>query len=117
MNPQPDQDLERRFQKLEAEINQTPPPPPPVPQPKQHIQPQTDSSQTVQSTFNQIINWFNSLSGFGKLLVIGVAALVGFAILRAVLKLVTAVISLALLGVLVYFVYQFFLARSSEAKD
>lgn len=116
MNPQPDQDLERVLQKLEVEINQTPPPPL-VPQPKQPLQPQTDSYQPVQSTLNKIINWFNSLSGFGKLLVIGVAALIGLAILRAVLKLVTAVISLALLGVIVYFVYQFFLARSSETKD
>lgn len=115
MNPQPEEDLERRLQKLDAEINQTSQPLA-IPQPKKPLQPQTDSSQ-IQSSLYRLINWFSGLSGFGKLIVIGVAALVGLAILRAVLKLVAAVISLAVLGVVVYFVYQFFLARSSQTKE
>lgn len=114
MNPQPDQDLERRLQKLEVELNS---PPPQVAQPERLVKPQTDSSQSVQSQLNRFINWFNGLSGLGKVIVAGVAVIVGFAILRAVLKLVFAVISLAILAVLVYFGYQFFLARSSENKD
>ena len=116
MNPQPEQDLQLRLQKLDAEINQTSPPLA-ISQPQEPLQPQTDGSQTVQSNLYRFINWFNALSGFGKLVVIGVAALVGLAILRAVLKLVAAVISLAILGVVLYFVYQFFLARSSQIKE
>ena len=116
MNPQPEEDLERRLQKLDAEINQ-PPSPLAIPQPQKPLQPQTDNSQTVQSSLYRFINWFSGLSGFGKLVVIGVAALVGLTILRAVLKLVAAVISLAVLGVVLYFVYQFFLARSSQTKE
>lgn len=113
MNPQPDQDLERRFQKLEAELNS---PPAQVAQPERPVKPQTDSFQS-QSQLNRFTNWFNGLSGFGKVIVAGVAVIVGFAILRAVLKLVFAVISLAILVVLVYFGYQFFLARSSENRE
>lgn len=117
MNPQPDQDLEHRLQKLEAELNSPPKSPPAIPQPQKPIQPQTDNYQNLQSTLNRFINWFSGLSGFGKLIIIGVAAIVGLAILRAVVKLVAAVISLAILGLLLYLVYQFFIARRSETKD
>lgn len=116
MNPQPDQDLEDRLQQLEAEV--TPPPQPPiVSQPQNPLQPQPDNPQPQQVQFNKFINWFNSLPGFGKLIVAGVAAIVGLAIIRALLKLVFAVISLAFLAVLLYFGYQFFVRRSSENKQ
>lgn len=115
MNPQPDQDLERRLQQLEAEL--TPPPQPPIiSQPQKPLQP-PDNFQAVQVQFNKLSNWFNSLPGFGKLIVAGVTAIVGLAIIRALLKLVSAVISLAVLAVLLYFGYQFFVRRSSENKQ
>lgn len=114
MNPQPEQDLQRRLQKLEAELNQTYVPPP-APQ-QQLPQPPATGLEPPQSLLNRFINWFNSLSGFGKLIVTGIAAIVGLAILRAVLTLVTAVITLALLGVLMYFLYQFLRARNSQTK-
>lgn len=114
MNPQPDQDLERRLQQLEAEL--TPPPQPPIiSQPQKQLQPQPDIQLQVQ--FNKFITWFNGLPGFGKLIVVGVAAIVGLAIVRVLLKLVSAVISLAFLAVLLYFGYQFFVSRSSENKQ
>jgi hypothetical protein len=116
MNPQPDQDLEFRLQKLEAEVNQTSALPSTYTAPEQ-LRPQTDNSQKFQSSLNQFINWFNGLSSFGKLIVIGVTTMIGFAILRTVLKLVASLISLALLGLLVYFLYKFFLARSSRPKE
>lgn len=115
MNPQPDQDLERRLQQLEADL--TPPSQPPiVSQPQKPSQPQPDNFQ-LQVQFNKLSNWFNSLPGFGKLIVVGVAAIVGLAIVRALLKLVSAVISLAVLAVLLYFGYQFFVRRRSENKQ
>lgn len=117
MNPQPDQDLERSLQKLEAEINSSPLSPPAIPQQQLPLQPQTDNSQTVPSILNQLMNWFKGLSSFGKLIFVGIAAVFSIAILRAVLNLVAAVISLALLGVLVYLAYRFFTARSSETKE
>ena len=115
MNPQPEQDLQRRLQKLEAELNQTYVPPP-VPQ-QQLPQPPVKRLEPSQSLLNRFINWFNGLSGFGKLIVTGIAAIVGLAILRGVLTIVTAVITLALLGVLMYFLYQFLRARNSQTKD
>ncbi len=116
MNPQPDQDLQRRLQKLEAQLNQTDKTTA-VPQQQLPQNPLTTRFEPVQSSLNRVINWFKSLSVVGKLIVIGVAAIVGLAILRAVLTLVAAVISLAFLGLLLYFLYQFFPARNSETKD
>ena len=110
MNPERDQDLEVRLHNLEDVVNQTSASPPTYPVTTQHPL-QTDNSQPIQPTLNRFINLFNGLSGFGKLLVIGVTALVSFAILRAVLHLVASLISLAVLGLLVYFGYKFFLAR------
>lgn len=114
MNPQPDRDLERRQIKLETELNQTPPP---VPLPKQPLQQETDNSQLVQSAVNRFINWFNGLSGFGKLSVMGVVALVGLFILRAVLQLVAAVFSLAILCLILYFGYYFITKSTSQPKE
>lgn len=89
MNPQSDQDVALGIQKLEAEINSPPSSPSAISQPQKHQLPQTDNSQIVQSTLNRFINWFSGISGLGKLLVIGVAAIVGIAILRAVLQVVS----------------------------
>lgn len=115
MNSQPEPDLERRLQKLEAEIDQTPPS---YPVPEQSRQPQTsNNSPAIASNIKQFSKWFNGLSKVGKLMFISVAAVIGFAILRAVLQLVASLIGLAILGVVLYFVYQFFLAQSSETKD
>lgn len=117
MNSQPEQDLDERFQQLEAELNSPSPPPPAISQPEKPLQPQTASESFSLPQLEQFTNWFNSLSGLGKLIVIGIAAMVGLVILRAVLKLVAAVISLAVLAVLLYFAYQFFMTRSTETKD
>lgn len=112
MNSQPEPDLERRLQKLEAEMDQTPPS---YPVPEQRRQPQT--SEAIASNIKQFSKWFNGLSKIRKLIFISVAAVIGFAIFRAVLQLVASLIGLAILGVVLYFVYQFFLAQSSETKD
>lgn len=115
MNSQPEQELEQRLQQLEAEITSTPSPPV-VAQPQQLESPSVQSS-VVPKVLYRFVNWFSGLSNVGKLIVVAVGFVVGLAILRAVLKLVAAAISLAVLAVLLYFVYQFLLARTSETKN
>lgn len=117
MNPQPDQDLEHRLQQLEADVAIPPPQPPIISQPQEPLQPQPDNFQSVQVQFNKLTTWFNGLPGFAKLIVVGVAAIVGLAIIRALLKLVFGLISLAFLAVLLYFGYQFFVRRREENKQ
>jgi hypothetical protein len=117
MNPQPEQDVELRLKQLETELNSPATSPTAISQPQTPQQIQTDNSPNEQSQLGHFFNWFNNLPGLGRLLIIGVAAIVGIAILRAVLKLVAAVISLTVLAVLLYLAYQFFLGRSAETKD
>lgn len=118
MNPQSEPDLDERFQQLEAEIN-SPPSPPLVSQPEaSQLQINNDQNeQSSQSQIDRFIDWFSSLSGGGKLVVVAIAAMVGLVILRAVLKLVAAVISLAVLAALLYIAYQFLRNRSAETQD
>ncbi|MBN3958519.1 hypothetical protein [Nostoc sp. NMS8] len=112
MNPQPEEDLQRRLNKLEAEINS-----PPVVVP----QPQEQTPQSIFANFNLQLErfpiWFNNLSGTKKLVVSGVTVLVGLAMLQAVFKLVASVITLALLAVLVYVGYKFFVSGSFQRKQ
>lgn len=117
MNPQPDSDLEERWQRLEVEMNSPPPDPLATAEPERSAQPPTDSKRSFQWQIDRIINWFGSLPALGKLFVAAVAVIFGLAILRTVLKLVAAVISLAILATLLYLAYQFFVARDSETTD
>ncbi|MEH2309186.1 hypothetical protein [Nostoc sp.] len=114
MNPQPEEDLQRRLDKLEAEINSVP---------GAVTQPQGDKQmpQSVFANFSLQLErfkiWFNGLSGTKKLVVSGVTVLVGLAMLQAVFKLVASVITLALLAVLVYVGYKFFVSSSFQGKQ
>lgn len=116
MESQTEHNLEKHLQTLEAEIN-SPPTRLDLPERQIPLQPQANNSQVLQPQLNRLINWFNSLSSWGKLIVAGMAIVAGFTILRVVLTLVIAVISLAVIVGLLYFVYQFFLAPSAETKD
>ncbi|QLE54175.1 hypothetical protein [Nostoc sp. TCL26-01] len=101
MNPQPEDDLQRRLQQLEAQMN------------AQHSETE-QNPQTSRLNFPAHVQkwqlWFNGLSGTNKLIISGVAVLLGITIAQMVMKLVTLVISLALLAGLVYLGYKFFLS-------
>lgn len=96
MNPQ-QEDLQRRLQKIEVEIDSS-----------------GSGFSTLKSTLVQFLTWFNKLSTTPKLVVLGVAVIFGFAILQALLKLVAAVISLALLSLLVYVGYKFLVSNNQS---
>lgn len=114
MNPESEQELEQRLQQLEAELS--PPSPLAGAQPQTSQPTTTTDSQSVELQLQRFIGWFNNLPGFAKVVIVGIAIIVSFAILRAVLKLVAALFSLAILAVVLYFAYQFLVARS-QTKD
>ncbi|MDZ8049980.1 MAG: hypothetical protein RMX68_030720 [Aulosira sp. ZfuVER01] len=113
MNPQPEEDLQRRLQKLEAEINSSSAE---VSPPEERRQIFGFSFGNLNSQLTRLQSWFNSLSGTRKLVVLGVTVVLGIAMLQAVLKLVASVISLAVLAVLVYVGYKFFVSNSFQHK-
>ncbi len=112
MNSQPERDLEQRLEELEREANSVP---------VEVTKPQPASPQLIQDTklaatetspLGQFFNWFSHLSSAGKLIVLSVGAVFGIAILRAVLNLVAAVISLGVLALVLYVGYRFFVSRA-----
>ncbi|MBH8576425.1 hypothetical protein I8752_26235 [Nostocaceae cyanobacterium CENA369] len=114
MNYQPEEDLERRLQKLETEINSS----------SKEVERSQSPNNTSESSFTNLKShlrrsqlWFNNLSGTSKIVFAGVAVLLGFALVQAVLKLVASAISLAVLALLVYVGYKFFVSGSFQNKQ
>ncbi|MDV2994230.1 MAG: hypothetical protein N4J56_003884 [Chroococcidiopsis sp. SAG 2025] len=116
MNPQSDRDLQQRLEQLEREANsastEVTRPQPATPQ----IVQQTKIAASESLPLGQFFNWFRNLSSISKLIVISVGAVFGIAILRAVLNLVAAVISLGVLALVLYVGYRFFVSRA-ETKN
>ncbi|HLP90370.1 MAG TPA: hypothetical protein VK184_17510 [Nostocaceae cyanobacterium] len=111
MNSQPDEELKRRLEELEAKINLSA-----TPNPQETKTPVTGFANW-KSSLERVRVWFGSLSTVYKLVVAGVTLLIGGLLLQTVFKLVTSVISLALLAVLVYVGYKFFVSNSFQNKQ
>lgn len=110
MNFQDNRDNERRLQELEREINQS------IPTIETRVeQPLAENanSEILASRLTQVANWFNSLPKPGKIVITIIAVLLGFSLLKSILQLVAALISLALLGVILYLGYKFLIAPKS----
>ena len=71
---------------------------------------------SVNGLIGRLQNWYQTLPNGGKLAVAGVAIVVGFSFLNLFLRLVTAAISLVVLGGLLYLGYKFFI-ESSASKN
>lgn len=102
-NEESEQDLQRRLQELEVSI----------PTSDRSVTTQTNPSNDA-ARVNKFVNLFQSLPTTGKLIAVGVGVIVGFAILKSLLSLLAALFSLAFLGLVGYFAYQFLIARSSQ---
>jgi hypothetical protein len=113
MNPKENPDNQRRLQELAKAINQE--------QIRaigtrlgQQLQQSLNSSQLLSPVFNQVSNWFNSLPSAAKVAVAIIAALMGISLLGSILKLFAALISLAILGVVLYLGYKYLIVPQSR---
>ncbi|HBB31464.1 MAG TPA: hypothetical protein DDZ80_20790 [Cyanobacteria bacterium UBA8803] len=113
MNPQDNRDYERSFQQVEMNLDSRPTQPSLDTQPGQTLYNGFPNSQPMKLLFHQIANWFNTLPTIGKVVVAIAAASIGFSLLRTVLQLVASLISLAILGGMLYFAYKFFISSQS----
>jgi hypothetical protein len=113
MNPQENRDYQRKLQELETELNKDRPLKSVETQPGQ-LFPGIFKKYQLESVFNQLTNWFNSLPTAGKVAVVLIGASVGLSLLRSVLQLVGALISLAILGGILYLVYKFVITPQSS---
>ncbi len=113
MSPQENREWERRLQEIEAQINQPSTSRPFQSEPGQLPTSQSARWQSIQPLLQQVTNWFNGFSGVGKVVVISAAAIVGLIVLKTVFQLVATLISLAIVGVLLYLVYRLFVAAKA----
>lgn len=113
MNPQENPDYKRKFQELEEELENDRTAKSRETQPGQWGSVNINNLHSQKALFHQATNWYNSLPDAGKVAVAIAAAFVGFSLLRTVLQLVASLISLTLLGVILYLVYKFVVAPQS----
>ncbi|MGF1490961.1 MAG: hypothetical protein ACFBSC_00595 [Microcoleaceae cyanobacterium] len=105
MSFQDDQDVKRRLEDLEAEINQQP-----VARSTQ------SSSKTVKVYYQQFLSWFKDLPTAGQIVVGILGVFAGLALLKLVIQLISLAFSLAIVGGLGYIAYQIFKqTRSSKS--
>lgn len=83
-------------------------------QPQQILPNGFPDSQPVKSALNQVTKWFDSLPTVGKVVVAVVAITMGFSLLKSVFQLVASLISLTVLGFILYLVYKFFITPPSQ---
>ncbi|NES99804.1 MAG: hypothetical protein F6K62_23310 [Sphaerospermopsis sp. SIO1G2] len=114
MNYQSEEDLQRRLQQLEADINSSSDQPSNNTQEKQPNEFQFTNFKTLLEKSQM---WFQGLSGVKKLAATGVLILLTLWVMQTVFKLVTSVISLALLSGLIYLGYKFFVSNSFQRKQ
>lgn len=106
MKPRTAQDIEQQFRELEARVNQT-----------LTSQTQSQRPETGEFSTNPVISWFQHRSTSGKIMITAGGILLGLLALRIVMQLVWALISLVLLGLVLYGIYTLFLSSSKSADS
>jgi hypothetical protein len=114
MNSSNNQDWEKKLKELEAEINQTSTSTSekqtePV---KPHVE--IANAEQITNWLNSARDWFNNLPSVGRVAVGVGGALVGISVLSTFIKLVSSLVSVAIVGGLIYVAYKFFIGSAQE---
>lgn len=102
MSSQPNSDWERKLQDLETKIHQTTP------------MNTTNVPDEAKNTFYRIQVWFDSLPPVGRIAVALVAMTIAFSILSTIFKVITSLLSVAVIGIVLYLGYKFFMTPRSD---
>ncbi len=115
MNSPNNQDWEQRLKELEQEIERTtfPESAEKTETVRPHVE--IDPSQKITAWLNSARDWFNSLPNVGRVIVGVGAIMVSFSVLNTFLRLISSLISIAILGGLLYLGYKF-LVDSSKSE-
>jgi hypothetical protein len=114
MSSSNNQDWQHRLEEIEAEIHysESDPRRETTETVRPHIE--IDRAQSVEKWLNFAKDWFNNLSSEGRIAVGVVGVLVSFSILNTFLRLISSLVSIAILAGLLYFGYKFFLNHSQK---
>ncbi|MDJ0730793.1 MAG: hypothetical protein QNJ33_12445 [Crocosphaera sp.] len=106
-SPNWEEKLEQKFKDLEAEINsQTTP-----------VRPFNPNEKNSNGVFTRVATWYQGLATPGKVGVAVVGVIVGLSILNGILKLVTSLIVVGILGVILYGLYRALIENKSGSKS
>lgn len=100
-------DVQQKLKELEAQVYQTS---------KESTPPETETESRFMEQINGAIktlrNWFDNLPQVGKLIVGIGAIMMGFSVLNLFLHLITNLISVAILGLILYGLYKYLFSNS-----
>jgi hypothetical protein len=108
-------DWQRRLEEIEQEVNQT------TSNTSVHktepiaSKTEIELPEQIKIWLQNLKNWFDVLPPVGKIAAGGVGAIVALSVLGAVLKVVSALVSIAVMSVVLYFAYKFFVASSNKS--
>ena len=101
MSSEQQEKWQRRLHELEEEIQQT--------LPKVTIEPPVNTAK-MESRLTTWKDWFNQLPVVAKVGIAAVGIMLAFTLLNFVFKLVASLLSIAILGVILYALYKFLLS-------
>ena len=114
MSSSNNQDWQRKLEELEAQINQDTSSNSQEQTTTVHPQVEIDYPQSIKSWLNLAKDWFNSLAPIGQVAVGVVVIMVGFSVLNIFLKVISSLVSIVILGGLLYLGYKYIFANSSQ---
>ncbi|MGB5596591.1 MAG: hypothetical protein WBM32_23795 [Crocosphaera sp.] len=103
-SPNWEQKLEQKFKDLEAEINRETTP----------VRPFNPNEET-NGVFTRVATWYQGLQTTAKVGVAVLGVIVGLSILNGILKLVTSIIVLGILGAVLYGLYRTLIKDKSSS--
>jgi hypothetical protein len=68
----------------------------------------------IARSYQQVLAWFNGIPASGKLLAIAAGGLLGLTLIKTVFQLVTSLITLSIVGTILYLVYRFWVSPKSS---
>ncbi len=103
--PNWEEKLEQKFKDLEAEINRQTTP----------VRPFNPTEDKSNSVFTRVATWYQGLETPGKVGVAVVGVIVGLSILNGILKLVSSLIVVGILGFILYGLYRALIQNKSNS--
>ncbi len=99
--------VQEQLEELEAQVYQTR-----TENINQEIETESSFVEQIKEGMKTMSNWFNSLPQVGKLIIGIITILIGFNILNLFLHLITNLITLAILGLILYGLYKYLFSNS-----
>ncbi len=111
-SPQP-QDWKRHFQNFKVKIEQSAAE---QSQPLNQVEvtPQGFGWEVLRQGYQQFVIWFNGIPSSGKLLAIAAGGFLSLSLIKTVYQLITSLISLSILGIILYLVYRFWVVPKNN---